>query len=66
VYEVEKADSVSPTFMADYDLITDSGDAPFVDTWADRSIRYWTAKPEGIAEVLIGGEVRVVQAVQVK
>jgi hypothetical protein len=37
-----------------------------VDTWVERSIRYWTSAPKGIAEVLIGGDVRVVQQIQLK
>lgn len=65
VYEVEPASNTAPTFTADYDLITDTGDAPFVDTWVDRSIRYWTT-PKGIAEVLVGGDVRVIRPVQLK
>lgn len=53
----------SPMFTADYDLITDAGDEPFVDTWVDRAIRYWTSAPQGIAEVLVGGDVRVLRSV---
>jgi hypothetical protein len=66
VYEIEPVSAASPTFTADYDLITDAGDEPFVDTWVERSIRYWTSAPKGIAEVLIGGDVRVVQQIQLK
>jgi hypothetical protein len=63
---IEPVSAASPTFTADYDLITDAGDEPFVDTWVERSIRYWTSAPKGIAEVLIGGDVRVVQQIQLK
>jgi hypothetical protein len=66
VYEVEPESTSSPHFIADYDLITDAGHEPFVDTWANAAIRYWTSKPQGIAEVLIGGNVRVLKAVQLR
>jgi hypothetical protein len=66
VYEIELVAAGAPTFTADYDLITDTGDEPFVDTWGDRSIRYWTSHPQGIAEVLIGGDVRVLRASQLR
>jgi len=33
VYEVEPDTAGAPTFTADYDLITDVGDEPFVDDW---------------------------------
>jgi uncharacterized protein DUF2441 len=59
IYEVETVSTTSPTFTGDYDLITDTGHAPFVDTWVEKAILYWTSKPQGIAEVLIKGEVRV-------
>jgi hypothetical protein len=51
-------------FSADYELITDTGNDAFVDIWIDRALRYWTTEPKGILEVLIGGDVRVVRAVQ--
>ena len=43
-----------------------AGDEPFVDIWVDRSIRYWTSAPQGIAEALVGGDVRVIRAVQLR
>jgi len=51
-------------YTADYDLITDSGDEPFIDVWVERSIRYWSTRPTGIAEILIGGEVVIRKTVQ--
>jgi hypothetical protein len=66
VYEVEPETSTSLSFVADYELITDAGDEPFVDTWVNAATRYWTSVPRGIAEVLIGGNVRVLGAVQLR
>jgi hypothetical protein len=60
-YEVEPASEASPIFVADYDLITSSSEDPFLDVLVDRSIRYWTSRPQGIAEVLIGGAARVLR-----
>ncbi len=66
VYEVEPASPATPTFVADYDSITEAGDEPFIDTWVERSIKYWTSAPQVIAEVLIGGDVRVLREIQLR
>lgn len=64
MYEVEKVDSASPTYVADYDSITGANDRPIVDFWVECALKYWTAKPTGIAEVLVGGEVKIIRPVQ--
>jgi hypothetical protein len=43
------------TFVADYDVITNSIEGAFVDTFVGQAIRYWTVPPVGRREVLIGG-----------
>ena len=60
IYSVSVASGVS-AFIADYDVITNSIDGPFVDTFVDQAFRYWTATPVGMREVLIGGEVTVAE-----
>jgi hypothetical protein len=65
VYEVVPEPSDCPMFVGDYDLITGSGDDPFLDTLVDRSLLYWSSSStQGIAEVLIGGNVRVLRPIQ--
>ena len=63
IYEVESVAAGIPIFAGGYDLITASGTAPFLDHWVDRSMRYWTASPQGIVEGLAGGDVRAVRGV---
>lgn len=64
VYEIELAAPGTAMYTADYDLITDSGDERFIAVWVERSIRYWSTRPTGIAEILIGGEVVIRKTVQ--
>jgi len=59
VYSVDVAPGIS-TFIADYDVITNSISGPFVDTFVDQAFRYWTVSPVGMREVLIGGSVTVI------
>jgi hypothetical protein len=63
IYEVEPLNEGTPTYRADYDLITATGDAAFLDIWVERSRAYWQQEPAGLVEVLIGGVVRVMRQV---
>lgn len=58
VNSIEVGSNVSQ-FVADYDVITNSIDGPFVDTFVDQALHYWTKPPAGMREVLIGGPVTV-------
>jgi hypothetical protein len=58
VYSVEVATGV-PTFIADYDVVTNSVSGPFVDTFVGQAFRYWAVTPVGMREVLIGGPATV-------
>jgi hypothetical protein len=58
IYLIDVAPGVR-TFVADYDVITNSIDGPFVDTFVGEAFRYWTQKPVGMPEVLIGGPATV-------
>ncbi len=64
IYLVESSASL-PVHEGDYDLITVGNDDPFVDFWVDRAMRYWTQKPQGICEVVIGGAVSVIEVAAV-
>ena len=61
IYEVAKTDEAAPTHVADYEMITDTGDEPFVDIWVQSALRYWRADDPALAEVLVGGAVSVIQ-----
>jgi hypothetical protein len=54
----------TPTFIGDLESLSNAktGD-PFLDTWVETAIKYWTAQPKGATEVLIGGDVTVVSKV---
>jgi hypothetical protein len=58
IYRVEVIGSPD-THRGDYDLITGSGTAPFIDHIAERARRYWTDQAIGMPELLIGGSVTV-------
>src|SRR5262249_49474782 len=55
IYSINVASGIS-TCIADYDVITNSINGAFVDTFVDQAFRYGTAPPVGMREVLIGGE----------
>jgi hypothetical protein len=59
IYQIDAAATV-PTFIADYDVITNSINGPFVDTFVAQAFRYWSVPPVGMREVLIGGPATVI------
>jgi hypothetical protein len=58
IYPIDVSPGI-PTFIADYDVITDSIAGPFVETFVNQAFRYWTQKPVGVREILIGGSATV-------
>jgi Protein of unknown function (DUF2441) len=54
IYSIEVATGI-PTFVADYEVIANSIAGPLVDSFVGQALRYWTQKPEGMQEILIGG-----------
>ena len=48
-------------YRGDYGLITHTKrSAPYIEYMSADALRYWTALPTGMVEVLVGGPVRVV------
>jgi hypothetical protein len=58
VYPIEVSTGTR-TFVADYDVITNSIAGPFVDTFVGQAFRYWTQRPVGMPEILISGPATV-------
>ncbi|MGE9009225.1 hypothetical protein ACO2JO_11625 [Leptospira interrogans] len=63
IYAVEAEDSIS-THIGNYDALTDVPQGPSVDTNVATSKSYWTDKPTGIRETLVGGSVKVSEKIE--